>query len=129
MTPDEARHGAVEYLMQNAEDCLASARSELAAGRGRFAMNRAYYACFYAASAVLLAEGRHFVKHAGVRSAVHQHLVQPGKLHVEMGRFYDQVFAARHRADYGTFVEFDDAAVRDRIDTAERFVETSRQLL
>jgi uncharacterized protein (UPF0332 family) len=129
MTPGEARERAVQYLMQSAEESLASARSELAAGRARFAMNRAYYACFYAASGVLLAEGRHFVKHAGLRSAVHKHLVKPGKLSADMGKLYDELFADRHEADYGTFVEFDGATVQDRIDAAERFVEAMKGLL
>ena len=43
-----------------------AARAELDARRYSFAINRAYYAAFYAASAVLLSQGRHFVKHAGV---------------------------------------------------------------
>jgi hypothetical protein len=53
------------------------------------AVNRAYYACFYAASAVLQSEGRHFVKHTGVRAAVHAELVKPGRLPREIGETYD----------------------------------------
>jgi uncharacterized protein (UPF0332 family) len=80
MTADEARAQNVEYLLQSAGEALESARAEHAAGRDRFAMNRAYYACFYAASAVLLNEGRHFVKHAGVRAQ------PPGKHRPDIGR-------------------------------------------
>jgi hypothetical protein len=92
-------------------------------------MNRVYFACFYAASALFLAEGRHFVKHAGVRAAVHQDLVKPGRLAAELGRFYDEAFAARQSADYGQLVTFDEGTVRSSITTAERFVLAVRRLL
>jgi hypothetical protein len=92
-------------------------------------MNRVYYACFYAVSAVLLAEDRHFVKHAGVRSALHQYLVKPGRLSSDMGNFYDDVFRARLKGDYGQFVEFDPDLVRARLATAEQFVAEMKRLL
>ena len=64
-----------EYWLRKAGDALQSARSEAQAGRLDFAVNRAYYACFYAASAVLPRMGKKFVKHSGLRAAVHQDLV------------------------------------------------------
>jgi hypothetical protein len=91
-----------------AQEALASSQSELAAGRLRFAVNRAYYACFYAASALLLAEGRTFVKHAGVRAALHRDLVHPGRLAVSWGELYDELFSARHQADYGALLAFNE---------------------
>lgn len=72
MTEDVARRAVAEYWMGRADAALLSAASELAARRFDFAANRAYYASFYAASAVLLVAGRKFVKHSGVRGAVHQ---------------------------------------------------------
>src|SRR5947208_2156058 len=72
----------IDYWMRRADESLASTRLEEATGHYHFAVNRAYYACFYAASAVLLQEGCKFVKHSGVRSAVHQDLVKTGRLDV-----------------------------------------------
>jgi predicted nucleotidyltransferase len=63
--------------MGMADEALASARAEVDAQRWRSAINRAYYAAFYAASAVLLSRGRHFVKHAGLQTALHRDLVHP----------------------------------------------------
>ena len=100
MTDDESRSTAVLRWLNKAEDALASAESELAAGRHDFAVNRAYYACFYAASAILLAEGRRFVKHTGVRGALHRDLVKAGRLDVKWGKAYDRAFDLRQGADY-----------------------------
>jgi uncharacterized protein (UPF0332 family) len=86
MTDEQARREVVRYWLAQAADALASARSEAAAGRFNFAVNRAYYACFYAASAVLLSEGRKFVKHSGVRAALHLHLVKTARIDLQPGR-------------------------------------------
>ncbi len=51
----------IHYLLQKADQALESARSEFQAQRFDFAINRAYYACFYAASAVILQRGKQFV--------------------------------------------------------------------
>lgn len=105
MTEEEARDRAVRHWLRKSADASASAESELRAGRYDFAVNRAYYAAFYSASAVLLAHGRHFVKHTGVRAAIHQSLVKPGLLDARFGRIYDRLFDARQRADYLALTE------------------------
>jgi uncharacterized protein (UPF0332 family) len=80
MTEEEAQREVVRYWLGQARHALAPARSEAAAARFSFAVNRAYYACFYAGSAVLLSEGRKFVKHSGVRAASHRHSVKTGRI-------------------------------------------------
>ena len=54
MSEAEARAQMVSYWMQKADEAIASARREHGAGELTFAINRIYYACFYAASAALL---------------------------------------------------------------------------
>lgn len=129
MTSEEARKSLVAFWLGSAEEALESARSESRAGRGRFAMNRAYYACFYAASAVLLHGGRKFIKHAGVRAAVHRDLVKAGAVAREFGETYDRLFTARQEADYGENVRFNDEKVQFEIVQAERFVSEMRRFL
>jgi uncharacterized protein (UPF0332 family) len=43
----------IEYWIEKAFESLESAKSEYASGRLSFAVNRVYYACFYALSAGL----------------------------------------------------------------------------
>ena len=52
-----------------------------------FATARAYYAAFYAASALLLAEGKTFRSHRGVVALIHRDYVKPGRLPVDIGSF------------------------------------------
>lgn len=115
--------------MAKAETSLAAARRDYAAGDMALAINRIYYDCFYAASAVLLSENRRFSKHAGVRAAVHQYLVNANRLSVQWGQFYDQTIEDRQEADYQALTEFEAPRVYDRISQASEFIEEMRRLL
>jgi len=102
---------AVAAWMGMAAEALASAHADLVAGRPRSTVNRAYYAAFYAVSAVLLSRGRHFVKHAGVQAALHRDFIRPGLLAAEHGTAYDRMFKLRLIADYTvTEISADEAA-------------------
>ena len=127
MTDDELRSKAIEQWLNKADDALASAESELAAARHDFVVNRAYYACFYAASAILLAEGRKFVKHTGVRGALHRDLIKAGRLDAQWGKAYDRAFDLRQGADYElSKVVREDA--EELLDLARGFVAEMRRL-
>jgi hypothetical protein len=118
----------VQEWMTRAEEALASGRAELDAGRYSFTINRAYYAAFYAVSAILLSRGRHFVKHAGVRTALHRDLVHIGLLASEHGEAYDKLFKLRLMADYTVTGIDADQATRS-LRQAEALVAEMRRLL
>jgi uncharacterized protein (UPF0332 family)/predicted nucleotidyltransferase len=118
----------VDEWMTRADEALASGRSELDAGRYSFTINRAYYAAFYAASAVLLSQGRHFVKHAGVQTALHRDIVHTGLLASEHGDAYDKLFKLRLIADYTVTGIDADQATRS-LRQAEAIVAEMRTLL
>jgi len=129
MTFDQAKAALVQAYLQKARRALESMHRELDAGDPDQAVSRAYYACFYAASAVFVNEGRKFVKHTGLRSAVHLHLVKPGRLSTEMGRFYEELFAARSKAEYEVEAGFDGAAATAIGSRARQFVELMEAFL
>ncbi len=129
MTKDEARAKVVEHWMSKADEALASAKSELAAGRHHFAANRTYYACFYSASAALLLAGRKFVKHSGVRAAVHRDLVNAGRVDAKWGKAYDRMFTVRQAADYLELAEVERAQVEELLELARGFVTEMKRLL
>lgn len=89
----------------------------------RTAVNRLYYACFYAVSALLLAEGYSSPKHSGVRALFDQHWIVPERLPKHMGRFYRRLFDARQKGDYADVVTFDRAEVSTWVSETETFVE------
>ena len=62
----------VLYRMTRADETLEDARILAKAGRWNACVNRLYYACFYAVSALLVRDGLSSSKHAGVRSLFNQ---------------------------------------------------------
>lgn len=112
-----------------AEEALQSARMDSDAGLLHSAINRAYYAVFYAATAVFVERGLHFRKHTGVRSALHRELVKAGLLSVEMGALYDRLFGDRQHGDYVVLAEFEPGPVREKVESAATFLNAVRPLI
>jgi uncharacterized protein (UPF0332 family) len=129
MKGEKERREVVGYWIEKAKESLSSARSEQVAGRSVFAVNRAYYACFYSASAVLINKGEKFSKHSGVRSAIHRSLVKTGEIDSSWGSFYDLIFNSRQRGDYQELVSFSPEETEELISRAEGFVDEMTHLL
>jgi len=118
----------VRYWIDKALTSLDSAYDDLKSDRLSFSVNRIYYACFYAASAVLLQKGFRFKKHSGVRAALHKYLVKAGIVSRNHGQFYDVIFEARQRGDYIELVHFEKEQVEAWLKKARHFVEEVKKL-
>ena len=119
----------VRYWLVKSQESLDAACDELKAGRLSFSVNRIYYACFYAVSAVLLQKELRFKKHSGVRAAFHQHLIKSGMVDDKYRKFYDELFEARQRGDYIELVSFEKNQVEDWLQQASQFVEAIKSLV
>ena len=128
MTREEAKREAARLWLEKADDALLAAKRERELSPAS-ALNRAYYACFFAASAVLITEGHHFVKHAGVRSAVHKYLIHEGRLPKELGPAYDHLMRVRQQADYEAIVSWTPQQAAEAIEVADRILTALRGLL
>jgi uncharacterized protein len=129
MTTEEKRSAVVPYWFEKAEDSLTSARREFEAGSLSFAMNRLYYAAFYAVSALLMAHKLSFKKHSGVRAAFHKQFIKTGLLDQKWGRLYDQLFEDRQEGDYVVFISFEQVYVETQLDQCGQFLEHLRTLI
>jgi len=92
-------------------------------------VNRLYYACFYAFTAVLADRGVRTTKHTEVRSALNRDFVRTGVVSKELGSFYNRLFRRRHEGDYTDFVRFDGAQVRPWVKTAREFIDSVEALM
>jgi uncharacterized protein (UPF0332 family) len=111
----------IEALVQRAERSLRSARNLLDDGDHDFAISRAYYGMFYAATAALLAENIKRSKHSGVIAAFAQHLVKSGRFAPGHHRALQAAFQDRSEGDYaGIFPSRE--AVEVRLKEAGEFV-------
>lgn len=119
MTPEEQRTNVVRYWWSKAEESLASAQREFAAGSFTFAVNRLYYAAFYGVCAALLERRKSFRKHSGVRAAFHREFIRAGLLDVKWGKLYDHFFEDRQEGDYMALITSTLSMLRLKLHNAE----------
>ena len=127
MTPEYEQEIAAN--LERAEQSIQAAKDLAAKGYHDFAASRAYYAAFYAATAVLLNEGLDFSKHSGVIASIHQRFVKTGKLSKEQGKDLNWLFEIRSVGDYGGTAHVSQQQAERAIQAAESFVSTIKALL
>ncbi len=125
----ESRGDLVRYRLKRARETLEDARILANASRWNPCVNRLYYACFYAISALLLQRGLSSSKHTGVRSLFNRHYVRTGMVPKELAQLYNDLFERRQESDYMDFVHFEESQVRPWISRAEQFVEQIASLV
>jgi uncharacterized protein len=119
----------VQYRLDRAREALAEAALLLDNGHANTRVNRLYYACFYAVSALLLTKGLTATRHSGLRTLFHQHVIRPGLLPLGHGQLYDRLFDQRQRSDYADLVHFGVAEVRAWYGEAQAFVDAVAMLI
>ena len=118
-----------KYWLEKADESLRAARLSLEANMPSIAVNRLYYAVFYAASAFMAARGMDYGKHSAVQAAVHRNLIKPQLMSREMGQLYGRLFNARQDGDYKAFAVFAVDEVNEELAPATEFIRTIRELL
>lgn len=126
---EQSRRDLVKYRLDRAYETLKEA--DLLADNGFYnaAVNRLYYACYYATVALLLKHGIMASTHAGVKSMLGLHFVTTGILSKEHGRTFSRLFEIRHSSDYDDFVYCDAEMVREYKEKAKVYIDAVSELL
>ena len=119
----------IQYRIKRAHDTLEDARILSKAQRWNACINRLYYACFYAVTALLAQRGLHSSKHSGVRSLFNSHFVKTQKVPKHFATTYNDLFERRHESDYVDFVSFESSQIRPLMAKAASFVECIANLI
>jgi len=85
----------IRYRMARAQETLEEAHILADSGRWNACVNRLYYACFYAISALLVRDGLSSSKHAGGRSLFNRQYVKTGKIPKNFTSVYNDLFERR----------------------------------
>ena len=96
----------IAYRMNRAHEAVDEAQLLFDAGHINSYVNRLYYACFYAVSALLLTRNVSTSKHGHLRSLLHREFVKRGSIPNKLGKHFDLLFSSRQEGDYADFVEF-----------------------
>ena len=123
MTPDTAKY------LDKAERAIEAASRLLEINDTEGGMNRAYYAMFYVVESLLCERGLSFSKHAGVHSALGQHLAKTGLVDAMFHQWLSATFNKRIAADYGADVTLTVVDLNEAIDHAREFLTEARRFL
>jgi uncharacterized protein (UPF0332 family) len=113
----------ITRYMKLADQALATAQTNLDSDDYRAAANRAYYAVFYAASAILLTRGIERRRHSGVIGAFREHFVRTGIIEPEFSGIYGESLVVREDADYSIELPVGLDTVESGMRQASRFVQ------
>ena len=119
----------INYRLERARESLEEAKLLFDRGHINTYVNRLYYACFYAVSAMLLTKGLSSAKHSGIRSFFHQNFVKTGRLDKSLGQIYDKLYDNRQKSDYADLINFEAHEVNDWYDEAEKIVQKIQNLI
>ena len=126
---DRAREEIIRYRMDDSRQALAAAELMVEPGLLNSCVNRLYYSCFYAASALLLRRGLSFHRHTGVQEHFNLEFGRSGQIPPELMKLYNVLFERRLKGDYEDFFRFDEHEVRPWVAQVRQFVEQIEQIL
>jgi uncharacterized protein (UPF0332 family) len=124
MTRDQAyKKDLIQYRLESAREVLNDARVLQANGGSPVSVvNRAYYAIFYAALALLVTVDVEPAKHSGVLAKFDEMFVRKGILSKEMSRIIHHAFDMRQAGDYQKSRTVTEEQAVQVVTSAEEFV-------
>lgn len=112
----------VNYRLQRANETLAEIPELNKSGFYNTAINRLYYACYYAVVALLIKHDINPATHAGVKQMLSMYFVVPGKLSREHSRYFSLLFERRQSSDYDDFAYSTYEEIEELLPKATAFI-------
>ncbi len=122
MASESAERQTVKTYLDAAHEALAGSQYNLDSRQYAIAVNRAYYATFYAANALLVTKGLARGKHSGTISAFRQSFVKPGLIEAEYSDIYGSLMDDRHVSDYDMETRIEPERAESDVQSARKFV-------
>ena len=126
---EETIEAQSQYRLERAHETIAEVPHLRELGYYNTATNRLYYACYYAAIALLTKHHIFANTHAGVKTMLGMHFVSKGLISKESGRAFTNLYESRQRGDYDDFVYSTQEEVDELYPKAQGFIEEVDTLL
>lgn len=126
---DDSRLALVKHRMDVACDTMKEALIISNGGFYNGAVGRLYYTCYYAAKALLLADGIQVLGHHDVKTMLGLHFVSKGRMSVSSSQLYSILFCQWYSMDCDYFVYCDQEMFDELYPKAEAFIEEVKKLI
>jgi uncharacterized protein (UPF0332 family) len=126
---DESLAALVAYRIQRSKETLLEADLLIEGKFYNAAINRLYYACYYAVIALLLKNEITAQTHQGVKQMFSMHFIATSKLNKKYSSFYSRLFNDRISGDYDDFLQYDEEMIKEIRPLAEGFISAIEAIL
>ena len=96
----DSKDDLVKYRIFRANETFDDAKILADKFRWNSAINRLYYAAYYAVTALLINDGINPTTHNGAKSKFSEHFILTNKVSKDLGKTYSQLFTWRQKGDY-----------------------------
>ena len=121
MNPQEKAEYA-KYRLESALETLEAAKVLAENEFWNSAVNRLYYAAFYAVNALLVINDIQTKSHSATKSQFSMHFVKTGKFDKKYGHLLSNLFDWRQKGDYENIFNFDSEKVMPLFQPVEEFI-------
>ena len=128
MLKDQERIDIVRYRLENAHKTMEEVDILIQNEFFNTAANRMYYACFYAVSALLVANQIVTKSHDGVKQMFGLHFIKTGIFPAYFGKYYGELFYERITGDYEDMFDHDAVSVNGLYPKAKEIVNKVTEL-
>jgi uncharacterized protein (UPF0332 family) len=126
---DQERRELVEYRISRAKATLDEVQLHVSNELWNTAINRLYYACYYAVIALLISQKILTQTHAGVRQMFGLHFIKNGLIDKELGKYYSDIFDKRQTGDYDDYISFSKEEVLSMIEPAKKLISSIEKMI
>lgn len=119
----------IKIRIEQSQSALSDAEFLLEGKRLSSAVNRVYYAVFYALSAIAIKEGYSTSKHAKLIGWFNKAFVHTGKVESKFGKLIYKVFANREKSDYEFLFSMTREDVVSSLEETKELLEKLKNLL
>lgn len=119
----------IAYRLNKAEEVFEAAKILYDAAQWNSCINRLYYSCFYAASALLMRRDIGAKSHSGVIAKFSETAVVSGEMTSDEYRVYSKLLNWRTKGDYSDLFDFCKDDVDDVMQPTRIFIDKVKSLI
>ncbi|KUK76298.1 MAG: HEPN domain protein [Proteiniphilum acetatigenes] len=119
----------IAYRLKRARETFEDAEILADHGKWNSSINRLYYACYYAVTALQLKHGLKTSTHSGVKTVFSESFIKPQIISPELGKIYAQLFTFRQKGDYSDFFDFNGERVLPYFEPVKKLIDIIETLI
>ena len=124
-----SKRDLVNYRLARAHETFDDAQLLSDNNKWNSAINRLYYAAFYAVSALIISKNLDSHTHNGVKTKFSELFIKTGIVDKELGKIYSQLFTWRQKGDYDDLFDFDRETVFPYIEKVKALIAEVAKLI